>query len=136
MLRGLIGCLQQSMIKQALKYMEKDPDKNLPKLLAWAEKIDTTGYFEKYIEYFRGWIEDEDNNWNKFMKSLWTDIDDGVRMRFLKTLCLMHAIRECRGRKSIARSINATYLGRYSWTPLRHVILNAKAAGRQSTATG
>ena len=40
------------MIKQALKYMEKDPDKNLPKLLAWAEKIDTTGYFEKYIEYF------------------------------------------------------------------------------------
>lgn len=88
MLRGLIGCLQQSMIKQALKYMEKDPDKNLPKLLAWAEKIDTTGYFEKYIEYFRGWIEDEDNNWNKFMKSLWTDIDDGVRMRFFENFML------------------------------------------------
>lgn len=88
MLRGLIGCLQQSMIKQALKYMEKDPDKNLPKLLAWAEKIDTTGYFEKYIEFFRGWIEDEDNNWNKFMKSLWTDIDDGVRMRFFENFML------------------------------------------------
>lgn len=68
--------------------MEKDPEKNLPKLVDWAEKIDKTGYFEKYINHFRRWTSDPDNNWNKYMMSLWSDIDDGVRMRFFENFML------------------------------------------------
>ena len=82
------GKVQMSMIKQALKYMEKDPDKNLPKLIDWADKIDKTGEFEKYRKYFRRWIENKDGNWYKFMKSLWTDIDDSVRMNFFESFMI------------------------------------------------
>ena len=73
------GKVQLAIIKQALKYMEKDPDKNLPKLIDWADKIDKTGEFEKYRKYFRKWIEDKDGNWYKFIKSIWTDINDKIR---------------------------------------------------------
>ena len=48
MASGLLGQLQLQTIKTALKYMEKDPEKNLPKLVQWADKIDKTGYFKKY----------------------------------------------------------------------------------------
>ena len=88
MATGLLGQLQYQTIKTALKYMEKDPEKNLPKLIDWAEKIDKTGYFEKYINHFRRWTSDPDNNWNKYMMSLWSDIDDGVRMRFFENFML------------------------------------------------
>lgn len=88
MATGLLGQLQYQTIKTALKYMEKDPEKNLPKLVDWAEKIDKTGYFEKYINHFRRWTSDPDNNWNKYMMSLWSDIDDGVRMRFFENFML------------------------------------------------
>ena len=40
MASGLLGQLQLQTIKTALKYMEKDPEKNLPKLVQWADKID------------------------------------------------------------------------------------------------
>ena len=40
--------LQIQAIKKALSYMEKDPDKNLPKLIDWADKIDKNNDFLKY----------------------------------------------------------------------------------------
>ena len=55
MASGLLGQLQLQTIKTALKYMEKDPEKNLPKLVQWADKIDKTGYFKKYRDHFRRW---------------------------------------------------------------------------------
>ncbi|MDO4860440.1 MAG: radical SAM protein [Bacillota bacterium] len=88
MASGLLGQLQLQTIKTALKYMEKDPEKNLPKLVQWADKIDKTGYFKKYRDHFRRWTSDPDNNWNKYMMSLWSDIDDGVRMKFFENFML------------------------------------------------
>ncbi|MGI6721897.1 MAG: radical SAM protein [Anaerovoracaceae bacterium] len=87
-MNSIKGMLTKSVIKQALKYMEKDPDKNLPKLIDWADKIDRTGEFAKYRKYFRGWIENKDGNWYKYMKSLWTDLDDGIRMNFFQSFML------------------------------------------------
>jgi len=89
-LDSFIGQLQMKAMRQALKYMEKDPDENLPKLIDWADKVDKNGEFEKYRKHFRRWIEDKDGNWYKYMKSLWTDIDDGVRMRFFENF-MIHA---------------------------------------------
>lgn len=80
--------LQIETIKKALSYMEKDPDKNLPKLIDWADKIDKNNDFIKYRQYFRKWISDPENNWYKFMKSLWTDIDDEQRSAFFEKFIL------------------------------------------------
>ncbi|MEA4923021.1 MAG: radical SAM protein [Eubacteriaceae bacterium] len=89
-MNSIKGKLQLAAIKQALKYMEKDPGENLPKLIDWADKIDKNGDFTKYRTYFRNFIEDKDGNWYKFMESLWTDLDDGVRMRFFENF-MVHA---------------------------------------------
>ena len=83
-MNSIKGKLQLQAIKQAIKYMESDPDKNLPKLIDWADRVDKKGEFENYRKIFRSFIENPDSNWYKFMKSLWTDLDDQVRMHFFE----------------------------------------------------
>jgi len=66
-------------VKQALAYLDKDPDTNIPKLLDWIEKYDRKGTLAPQIKGVREAIANPGNNWNILVKSLWTDIDSGVR---------------------------------------------------------
>lgn len=75
-------------IKRALKHLNKDPDKNIPKILAWIEKFDKDSVVERQLRTLRKIIGDNENNWYKLVKSLWTDIDDGVRKRIFENLVI------------------------------------------------
>jgi len=65
-------------MKQVLGYLDEDPEKGLPKIIRWAEKLDKEGKNARFIKPFRTFIQDPDNNWNVMIKSLWTDIDRDV----------------------------------------------------------
>lgn len=67
-------------LKKAFDYVGKDPDKNLPKLMALVDKFAGSGpnSFEVQRATFRQIINDPDNNMHKLLWSVWTDIDDGV----------------------------------------------------------
>ncbi len=67
-------------LKKAFDYVGKDPDKNLPKLMALVDKFAGSGpnSFEVQRATFRQIISDPDNNMHKLLWSVWTDIDDGV----------------------------------------------------------
>lgn len=71
-------------MKQILKYLEEDPDKSLPKLMAWADKFDKENRFPSQRKVLRDIISNPDNNWYQLMKSLWTDIDPEVRKVFFE----------------------------------------------------
>ena len=49
-------------VNQALKYVEKDPETNLPKLMDWAEKIIPEDELQSKKKAFRKALE-EKNNW-------------------------------------------------------------------------
>ncbi len=66
-------------LKTAYKYMDSNPEKNIPKLINWLEKRDKEKVLEPQIKGIREAIEDPDNNWNQLVKSLWTDIDKQQR---------------------------------------------------------
>ncbi|NLG56919.1 MAG: radical SAM protein [Clostridiales bacterium] len=74
--------------QQALKYINKDPEENIPKLLNLLEKFDLGGQITNQVRTVRSAIQDKDNNWSKLLFSLWTDVDDGVRTRLFENFVI------------------------------------------------
>lgn len=68
-------------IKRVLHYVDKNPDKTLPKILDWIEKHDTRKVNAPQVNAIRSCISDPNSNWNCLLKSLWEDIDDQVRLK-------------------------------------------------------
>lgn len=83
-----MGSIKDSMqafaINQALKYVEGNPEENLPKLLDWAYKFDKEGNFKHMLDPVSKIVKDPANNWNRLIMSLWTDIDPEVRKVFFE----------------------------------------------------
>lgn len=77
--KTVIENLKSFGLKKVLSYLDTDPDNNIPKILDWAEKFDKEGTVERQLKVFRKVLSNPDNNWYKLTKSLWSDVDDGVR---------------------------------------------------------
>ena len=60
-------------VKKMIQYVEKDPDKNMVKILDWLDHFDTEGSITKQLKTARKALADPDNNWVKLVKSLYTD---------------------------------------------------------------
>lgn len=71
--------MQAYAVKKALSYIDGSPDKNIPKLMAWVDKFDSGNRFISQRRMLRRILEDPGCNWYKLIKSMWTDVDDGVR---------------------------------------------------------
>lgn len=71
-------------IKKVLNYVEKDPEKNLAKILDWIEKYDSKKIISSQVSVIREFIEDKDSNWYKLIHSIFYDIDEGVQKKFFE----------------------------------------------------
>lgn len=71
--------LTAALAEVGMSYIGDDPEKNLPKLMAWVDKIDTKNAYKKQRDFVRNIIEDKDSVWHKYVISLWNDIDPEVR---------------------------------------------------------
>lgn len=77
--KTIVENIQTFGLKKVLNYLDSDPDSNIPKIIDWVEKFDKEGTVEGQLKVFRNIVENPDGNWYKLIKSLWTDVDDGVR---------------------------------------------------------
>ena len=75
-------------VKQALSYMDKDPENNLPRLLDWFDRFDRKDTLKTQREVIRKAVADKDNNWHQLVMSLWKDIDPGVRNRLFENFII------------------------------------------------
>lgn len=71
--------LERFGLRRALSFLESNPDRNIPKLLAWFDKYDKDNTVAGQRAMFHKVIDNPDNNWYQLIKSVWTDIDAGVR---------------------------------------------------------
>jgi sulfatase maturation enzyme AslB (radical SAM superfamily) len=90
--------------KKVLEYLDSDPDKNIPKVLEWLIKVDKDNrYVASQARSVLNMVNDHDNNWYRLVKSLWTEIDDGVRRKlfenFIINSSLIGAKREDKARE-------------------------------------
>ena len=67
-------------LKTAFGYIEKDPERNLPKLMEWVDKLAGTGpdSFQEQRDAFRRVITDPDNNMYQLIMSIFRDVDNEV----------------------------------------------------------
>ena len=69
--------IKEIALKTALGYLEKDPEKNMPKLMNWVDKLAGTGpdSFESQRAAVRAVVEDPTNNMHQLILNLFNDVD-------------------------------------------------------------
>ncbi|MFZ3131798.1 MAG: radical SAM protein [Desulfosporosinus sp.] len=82
-------------MKLAYAYLDSNPEKNIPKLMDWVDRLAINDTMEVQRKAVRKIIEDKDNNWYKLILSLWTDVDPGVRKAFFKNFILNEGFIGC-----------------------------------------
>jgi MoaA/NifB/PqqE/SkfB family radical SAM enzyme len=82
--------LESYGLKKVLDYLDSNPEENVPKLISWLKKFDKDGLYKNTYEMVEGFMKDPQNNWNRLISSLYTDIDEGVRRKTFENF-LIHA---------------------------------------------
>ena len=72
-----------AVANEGLKYIEKDPMENMPKLLDWAEKIITRENHKRYLQHFREIVSDPSSNWYKLMERYFSELSPNTQKKFL-----------------------------------------------------
>lgn len=86
--KSLFEYVKSAGLKRALRYIESDPDKNFPKLLAWMDRFDRHDTLKAERDVFRKIVNDPTNNWYQLAKKVWTEIDDDVRKTFFENFVI------------------------------------------------
>lgn len=66
-------------LRNLYDYFDKDPVKNIPKLLDKIDGFLPAGVTSAQRELIKNIASDPKNNWYRLVMSLWDDIEDGVR---------------------------------------------------------
>lgn len=74
--------MQNFAINQALKYIEGNPEENIPKLMSWADRLLPDGWYGRPRELINQAI-DEKSNWYQLILKLY-ELDPGVRKAFFQ----------------------------------------------------
>ena len=77
-------------VKHALKMLREPPEESIPQLIDWAKKFDKDGVLSSQIGGVEAVLDDP--NWSRYIKSLWTDIDEGVRMKIFENFIVNSAL--------------------------------------------
>ncbi len=72
-----------AVLNEGLKYIEKEPMKNLGKLLNWADKIVTRDDHKNKVQTFRKIIKEPDNNWYELIERYFSELNPVTRKKFL-----------------------------------------------------
>lgn len=75
-----------------MKYIEKDPQQNIPKIIDWLYRFDKDGTLHHQLDVVKSVLSDPNNNWSKLVYSLYTDIDDDVRKTIFENLIINSAM--------------------------------------------
>ena len=86
----MMNSVKRTGFRAMYSYLDKDPDANIPRLMDWVDRFagDGPNSFPGQRAAFRQVIENPDNNWYRLLRSLWTDVDGGVRKTFFENFML------------------------------------------------
>ncbi|HJJ66204.1 MAG TPA: radical SAM protein [Methanocorpusculum sp.] len=86
--------LQAFGIKRILNYLDADPDENIPKVLDWVEKFDKDKTLVKDgpLPTVKRVLSDKEGVWYKFVRDLYSDVDDDVRKKVFENFIVNSVI--------------------------------------------
>jgi len=93
-------------LKKVIGYLDSSPDENIPKVIDWVEKFDNNGEYATAYRIAKESLSDPANNWNRLMKSLYTDIDDRVRKTIFENFIVNSLILRNQRKKELEKKYN------------------------------
>ena len=85
--KSMIESIQTFAARQALAYIERDPEKNFSKLLDWADKFDAGNLYQSQRQAFRRVLEHPESNWYQLLLRVF-QLDKGVRDTFVENFII------------------------------------------------
>lgn len=84
--------LQAFGIKRILNFLDANPDENIPRVIDWVEKLDKDNTLEGPLPTVKRVLSDKDGVWYRFVRDLYSDIDDDFRRRFFENFVVNSVI--------------------------------------------
>ncbi|MGI6412114.1 MAG: radical SAM protein [Syntrophomonadaceae bacterium] len=76
-------------IKKVLGYLDTDPEKNITRVVNWLIRVDGDGkHVAPRARNLKRLLDSRGNVWYQLIKSLYTDIDEGIRKRFFENVLI------------------------------------------------
>jgi len=75
-------------LRRVLRYVNRDFDKNGMKVVDWLIRNDWGEGVKHEAQLVKDALSNPTNNWSQLMRSLWTDIDDGQRLRLFENFVI------------------------------------------------
>lgn len=99
--KTMLENIQGYTMKQVLKYIENDPEKNLSQLLNWADNYDKKGFFRSQREAFHNVLAHPEGNWYQLILKVF-QLDPGVRKAFLENFIINASLGGAARRKKVS----------------------------------
>ena len=77
-------------INGAIKYLEKDPEKNVPKIVDWVNRFSPENSFKTQREYMTQIVNDPDSAWYQLVMDIMHTVDADI-MKTIFTNFFMNA---------------------------------------------
>ncbi|MCF6465715.1 radical SAM protein [Clostridium sp. Cult2] len=75
--------ISTKVMNEGLKYIERNPMENLPKLMDWAEKLIARENHKQMLQTFRNIVDDADNNWYQLIERYFDELSPATRQKFM-----------------------------------------------------
>ncbi|MDF3001116.1 MAG: Radical domain protein [Bacillota bacterium] len=75
-------------VKHILNFLDKDPEKNVPKILDALERFDSKGIISSQLETVRQVLSDQNSNWYQLVKKLYNELDTEVRKKMFENFII------------------------------------------------
>lgn len=85
---GMKSNLQSLGLRKAYEYIDKDPMNRLPKLVEIVDRFVPSGNLDGQLRAIQSVVNDPGNNWYRYIKSIWTDVDPDVRKSIFENFVL------------------------------------------------
>ena len=96
--------MQEFTVNQALKYLEGNPEENIPKLMAWVDRLMPKDWYVSQRNAIRGAIEQK-NNWYQLILRLY-ELDPGVRRAFFQNFITNASLKGSATQDEMAKKYN------------------------------
>lgn len=124
-----------AVLSRMIKYVRKDPDTNLVKLIDKSELFVGNIFPAKNFDSFREGAKDPDNIWRQLGLRLLNETDDNVIMNMALALGLGAAVNGTKAVRTNRENITAIFRGSFCSTRQAPATASARAAGARNTAT-
>ena len=84
----IVNKLEEASIMKVYDYLEKNPEKNMSKIMDIVDRLDTKNTFEPARNFVRTIVNDPENIWYQYIVNLLKDIDKEVGKTIFKNFII------------------------------------------------